>query len=539
MTTRLLLFALALITFNAYSTLIFEDPFMGSKLCNNLSTTFSIPEDYQGKYDYEITIVKSDTSNNLFINYSLTKNAEVDTLKEITHSLNDLFSEESLGVSRDPSWLITYTLFVDGKEQFSESKSGSPFKQCFEYKSECNKIKAYRKSIRPVCSSTTFYPKHSVDIIEDTIIFDFTDSTSFSPIVCQAIGFGIHIDSLVAKNLSPATYKIRVVSKTPIQCVTTPCPDYHLNVHLTESVSIRNCNNWGQTGYNGSALCNNLKATYKLPDSLVGSYTVETEIEESGDSLVIHHYLTPDDNEKEIERIHTDLSSLFSTTGLIGKRTLQVIYNLRINLNIVATDSFTMNPYNTCYEIDDNCIEINVYRKSVREICPEIGIITKKFIEVEENVVMVDFIDSTYNLGATCFAEGYITHTDSIKVTVADGLENKDYRVFLGTHIECVLGACPHMWLYEPQIGNAYFSNCIINAFKEEQHNKQFIFPNPAQGFITIENVDGDVILTNQFGQQFSLQGTKQLSISSIPRGLYIATFTVNGEPVREKIVIQ
>lgn len=539
MTTRLLLFALALITFNAFSTLIFEDPLDGSKLCNNLSTTFSIPEDYQGKYDYDITIVKSDTSNDLFINYYLTKNAAVDTLKEITHPLNDSFSEESLSLSLNPWWLITYKLFVDGKEKFSESKSGFPFKECFEYKSECNKVTAYKKSVRAICSSTTFTPKHYANLQNDSLHFIFFDSTSQSNITCQAIGYYVNTDSIVASNLPPHLYTVRVFDKEIYPTIPFPSR-YYLDKKIQGEADLRTCPPIGEnTGYKGSALCNNLEATYKLPYPLVGSYTVETQIEASADSLVIHHFLIEDDSKEEIERIHTDLSSYFNTTGLVGERDIQVVYNLYINTNFFATNSFTMNPYNTCYEIDDKCIELNVYRKSLREICPTTGVKTKKFIEVQEDIVMVDFIDSTYKLEVTCFAEGYYVHKDSIKVTELDGLKNIDYRVFLGTHIECVLGICPHIVLYQPQIGNAYFSNCIINAFEDEQNKEQFVFPNPAQDYISIKGVQGDVILTNQVGQQFSLQGTNQLSIGNLPRGMYIATFIANGKTIREKIIIQ
>ncbi len=539
MYTKLLPFLLAFISLNAFPLTIVNDVFDGSKLCNNLSTTYEIPSELQGKYDYEVIIETTDT-NTLFIKYHLTQNPEADTVRKITSDLNNYFPDMDLSANKISTWSVNYQLIIDGVTHKSTFDTGLPYKTCYEYKSECNKITVYRKSIRAVCSPSTYYPKHGINKYIDTIDFNFTDSTSYSPIVCQALGFKIHTDSLIAKNLPPSAYKIRAGSNVSIECVTTPCPPYYFDVALTDRVDLSDCPDlsWEQTGYKGSALCGNLNTTYKLPDTLTGSYAVETSVEQIDDELIINHYLFEDDSKEKVTKIDTDLSDLFSSSGWLDSINIKVIHTLNINLNLVATDSFMMNPYNTCYEIDYSCIELTVYRKSLRRVCPTKGVVTRKFIEVKNDVVMVDFIDSTY-MGATCLAEGYTTHTDSIKVTESDGLNNIDYRVFLGTHIECALGACPTMWLYEPQIGNAYFSNCIISGFEDKQNEIQFLFPNPAQDYFSIEACEGNVMLTNQFGQQFTLKGNSRFSTSTLPRGMYIATFDINGKTIKEKVVIQ
>lgn len=542
MFTRLLPILLILLSLKSFALSIVNDVIEGSKLCDNLSTTYSIPSEFQGRYDYEVKVEKTDT-NLLIIKYFLVKNSGVDSIKNITTDLNQYFSK-ALPTEQSTWWTVNFQLIIDNIEISSIYETGLPFKDCYEYKKECNKIKVYRKSLRPICSSINYYAKHSVNMNDNILNFDFTDSTASKLVTCQAIGSYVHIDSLQADQLAPKNYKIQVGKKIFIVCVTTPCPPYYFDINFTANVNLSNCPEIDLPSITttGSALCNNLIATYKLAPSNQGNYKYETEIvKDENNTFTIHYYLTENSSAEKITQISTDISIYFNQDQPLypSNKVWGLSHILHINGNTNDTTSTQFHPYTTCYEVNSACIGITVYRKLLRPICPQVDVWTKSFIEVKNDVVMVDFIDSTYNLEAICLAEGYITHTDSIKVTESDGLKNMDYRIFLGTHIECALGACPTMWLYEPQIGKAFLSNCIINSFEDELSTSQLIFPNPAHDHISIKNFEGEVTLTNQFGQQFPLSGASHFSVYNLPRGLYIATFNSNGETIREKIVIQ
>ena len=110
--------------------------------------------------------------------------------------------------------------------------------------------------------------------------------------------------------------------------------------------------------------------------------------------------------------------------------------------------------------------------------------------------------------------------------------------MYLGNDINCVDNACNTMDLAPIYLGEADLNDCIINGFNTT-FSQNYIHPNPASEYLSIPDFEGKINLTNQFGQQISIEGNEHFSISTLSKGLYIATFELNGEVHREKIVIQ
>lgn len=66
------------------------------------------------------------------------------------------------------------------------------------------------------------------------------------------------------------------------------------------------------------------------------------------------------------------------------------------------------------------------------------------------------------------------------------------------------------------------------------------VYPNPASDLLFIENLNSDVLLTNQLGQSFTLEKSDKLSVSHLPKGLYFIQFNnYKGELIREKLLIE
>lgn len=69
---------------------------------------------------------------------------------------------------------------------------------------------------------------------------------------------------------------------------------------------------------------------------------------------------------------------------------------------------------------------------------------------------------------------------------------------------------------------------------------KTRIYPNPTSDYLVIENLDSDVLLTNQLGQTITLEKSDQINVSHLPKGIYFLQFTnTKGEQLREKLLIE
>nr|WP_294860430.1 chitobiase/beta-hexosaminidase C-terminal domain-containing protein [uncultured Fluviicola sp.] len=66
------------------------------------------------------------------------------------------------------------------------------------------------------------------------------------------------------------------------------------------------------------------------------------------------------------------------------------------------------------------------------------------------------------------------------------------------------------------------------------------IYPNPTSNYLSIENLQSDVLVTNQLGQRFTLEKSDKINVSHLPKGIYFVQFSNNkGEQIREKLVIE
>lgn len=552
---------LSFIVFYASQAISFISVVDGSVLCNNITSTTPVPDSLQIGYAYSTKIQLNEETRSVAITHNFT---EIETkpisipLESITTDLNNLFSEVDLITENNGDWIFTQTILLDSSAISTVKDYVNPFKRCFEYKYNCESITIYVKELRPLCPTEKIQFTTKQTVSNDSIFFTPYFKSTPNDLICTASGNTVVTDSVKIMthqwkldgkevfNLKSQNYSLFMSDSTEVECITTPCPSHLITNKKLGDINYNQCPEplpiFSSGSFTGSALCNNLTLVYNLPKALQNRFVYEYEIvqNEATDSLFIRFTVTIAPTADTLKKIEVPLSEFYSEPEFIlNPLKVTIIQSLSMNAMLLTADTTFGNPYNTCYEIDSKCIDVNIYRKSLRKVCSPIQIITKNYIEIKENVLLVDFIESTNNLENVCLAEGFLLHTDTITVTESEGLKNKDYRVFLGTHIECALGACPTMWLYEPQIGNAFLSNCIINGFEDELANKQLIFPNPAQDYISIKNVEGNVTLTNQFGQQFKLSGVSQLAVSNLPKGLYIATFSVNGKQLREKVVIQ
>lgn len=234
-------------TYQSFAQIVFNPKvFNGSVLCDTLSTTFNLPTDFQGRYDYTTTVIKSDTGRYLEIQHHLTR-SNADSVKQITTDLYKYFADEPFFNINKPhenysnvNWKVTYSVFIDGQKEYTRIADGYPFEKCFTTKSTCKEITVYRKTLRPNCSSSIYYPKFSSSVSNDSISVFFRDSIVFSQTTCLALGFRIHTDSITVKELEPQLYNIFAKEEQKVYCITAPCFPL-IWTHKLEDTDLSNC----------------------------------------------------------------------------------------------------------------------------------------------------------------------------------------------------------------------------------------------------------------------------------------------------------
>src|SRR5690606_19146141 len=109
-TSILILFAI----YQSYANPIFNS-FNGSILFDTLSTTYTLPEELKGRYDYTTTVIKSDTSKYLEIQYHLTSSTVADSVKQITTDLYKYFKTDPyIG---NPKWHVSHNIYINGTKK--------------------------------------------------------------------------------------------------------------------------------------------------------------------------------------------------------------------------------------------------------------------------------------------------------------------------------------------------------------------------------------------------------------------------------------
>jgi hypothetical protein len=89
--------------------------------------------------------------------------------------------------------------------------------------------------------------------------------------------------------------------------------------------------------------------------------------------------------------------------------------------------------------------------------------------------------------------------------------------------------------------------SCIANGVHiNEQDIKDLfmLFPNPATSEITISGIEGiidELNIYNKLGQRVihEMKPANTIDVSWLPQGLYIVEVTLNGQRVREKVIVQ
>jgi hypothetical protein len=205
-TSILILFAI----YQSYAIPIFNS-FYGSVLCDTLSTTYALPEELQGRYDYTTTVIKSDIGNYLEIQYHLTS-SDADSVKQITTNLYKYFKTDQYPPDGSQSWRVSHNIYINGtrKEQAQPPALyfGYPFEDCYTTTPSCNEIKVYRKTLRPICPENGYFLKTSNYVSNDSLIVMFRDSIVPYANNCMIVGHKVYTDSITVNNLKPTDYKI-------------------------------------------------------------------------------------------------------------------------------------------------------------------------------------------------------------------------------------------------------------------------------------------------------------------------------------------
>lgn len=293
--------------------------------------------------------------------------------------------------------------------------------------------------------------------------------------------------------------------------------------------------------FNGSALCGDLSITYTLPDTLQGKYQyfVQVTKDQVNNELIVSYDFVSSPNADFVDAVTIDLTSYFNGGILFNESIFwTVVESVSIDgAQVISNQVGHGTPYAWCEETKVTCEKITVYRKRVQEICPISYIEIRPSFEIIGNTIDYSFGDTTIQASATCLAIGYTTITDSIEIT---GMEAKLYSIrekSRGFIICDPLGPCTQTYNYK-FIGEADLHNCIINGV-ENEIALSGLYPTLIERGFTISGFEGVVRLTNQQGQQYEINGNEQFDVSSLPRGMYIVSFTREGKEVKEKVILQ
>ncbi|WP_341904544.1 chitobiase/beta-hexosaminidase C-terminal domain-containing protein [Fluviicola taffensis] len=139
---------------------------------------------------------------------------------------------------------------------------------------------------------------------------------------------------------------------------------------------------------------------------------------------------------------------------------------------------------------------------------------------------------SVYNILSSGYANGFIT----IDFGVGTNQYELRYIKFMDENNLFI-----EMWHNQNGPLKYYLTkNRQTLGLDDNTEAKTRIYPNPTSDFISIENLDSDVLLTNQLGQTLTLEKSDQISVSHLSKGIYFVQFnTTKGEQLREKLLIE
>jgi hypothetical protein len=527
-------------SYQVFPNSIILNSFKGSALCDTLSTTYRIPEEFQGKYYYKVEVLKSDTSHYLEIRYLL-ESAETNVLKEITTDLKKYFSSSIPSSVADANlrWTVGHNIYIDGQLKSTQLTMGWPYNPCYTSKSDCKEVIIYRKRLEDICPAADVYPMPHLKIVDDSILVNFKDVIKPRDITCKALGTKVVTDSIVLNKLSLRDFMIFHADTQIVYCVNAPCPPL---TRLTKigNAYLHNCSPVeSKNVFEGSFLCKNLSVNLDLPKNLQGNYSYTYKTEFVKNTLVINYYLTQD-RVGWLEKINVPLNDVFPPENVIQDIRLAeipVIQNIHLNGNLHVFKGFGQ-PANRCFEYKTDCNKITLYRRYIQPICPNWSIYSKITSNINEAAggIFANFIDSIVFSKIACLAVGNYVKSDSIEIT---NLKNLKYELQVNEirsyHGELIYKA-PDYFSWSSTIE---LKECVIAGMDNAETVNNKPWPNPCTTDIHLKDHAGKITFANQLGQLFVVEGNEVFDVSDLPRGLYIVTYEKGGLTRREKVILK
>lgn len=510
--------------------------FRGSVLCGTLSTTYQIPQEFQGKYSYKVEVLKNDTTQHLTINYQL-QSAETDVLKQITTNLNKYFSTSTQFTAADVKWTVTHNIYIDSQLKSTQLTSGWPFRPCYSSKSDCKEVIISRNRLEEICPAADIYPTPFVKIIGDSLLVNFKDIIKPREITCTAVGTKLVTEKFILNNLSRRNFTIFHADTQVVYCVNAPCPP------LTELTMIGNANLQNcppaesKNVFEGSVLCKNLSVNLNLPENLQGNYSYTYKTEFVDDTLIIHYYLNPD-RVDWLEKINVPVSNILPTVNLnqdINQMNVSVIQNIHLDGNLYVIEGIGQ-PATRCFEYKTECDKITLYRRQLRPKCPNWRLFSKSSYKIEDEFIYAKFNDSLVYSEIVCTAYGVFIKSDSVEIT---NLEKLKYELLVNEtkqYYSPVIFKAPDYYSWSSTVE---LNECVVAGKNNEIVENIKLWPNPCNTEIHLKGHEGKITLINQLGQLFVVEGDEVFNVSDIPRGIYIVNFEKDGLTRREKVILK
>jgi hypothetical protein len=320
----------------------------------------------------------------------------------------------------------------------------------------------------------------------------------------------------------------------------------------------------------GSALCENLKLKYTLPDSLKTGYSYTVDVKKNLDKreLSITYKFLPSKTSVFTTEIVSDFTDYFLPISEITQeeRFWTYLINVDVSGKITSTNK-SFDPNAVCEEITHTCDEVRYVQKSIRykNDCGSSGKGYNLYPVVSNDSLII--ISETVPVTMVCVSKTFGIDSD---VVVFKGLKDLNYKVFRQARYFYFEYTIPYntsseikdtvytidtssssieinylpivgipAFRYYLFVGNADLSSCIGVGLEDAKTKLYDLYPNPVSSELNISNFEGQIKLTNQVGSQFVIDGNQSFDVSDLPKGLYIVHFELNGQVQQEKVIIK
>lgn len=303
----------------------------------------------------------------------------------------------------------------------------------------------------------------------------------------------------------------------------------------------------------GSALCEDLKVTYKLPDSLkIGySYTADYTKNNTTRTIDINYVFTPSLNKAINTDIVFELTNEF--TPVVEIKDNEAYWNLNYKFVVDGKETSVISgfyPYKTCSVIKKSCNEV-VYENRMIQYATDCGsgkgyIYTQR---ISKDSLIIDKIDVP--VLAVCLEKDFRIETERV---VFSNLDNLNYKVFMKTQYNWMVYSVGDLdtiakfilpiqpmdnYYYLQLSGDTDLRGCVVKGIGDVYNSPKLIFPNPTNSIVNVLNYEGEITFVNQMGQRFTVSGNTKFDVSQLEKGIYIASFEQEGKLIQEKIIVE